>query len=169
MGRQVRFLANSDDAAALEAEARARGAVFLAYYHQGTEPRLVTDLTAAATTEPIVWLTRAEDLPRVRLTYIEAQGYWLVDQLKSPVLEWSGSGTEQPPGEHEVRSGRLWFATGTYDSHGERIPFGDFVDGAQSMLAWVRRQWSYDRSGARYIGPGAAAHLTADSVELPPS
>jgi hypothetical protein len=159
----VRFLFCREDAAALEAEARARGAVFLAYYHHGPQPRLVTDLAAAAATEPIDWLTRPEDVPRVRLSYIEARGCWLIDELRSPVLAWSGSGTAHWRPDPDIRSGRLWFATGTYDSHGEWLPFGDFVDWAQSIAAWVRRHWSYDAREAHYIGPGAASQTKADS------
>jgi hypothetical protein len=48
MGRQVLFRANDEDVAALEAEVRSRGAVFLGYYHTSPEPRQIETLAPEA-------------------------------------------------------------------------------------------------------------------------
>lgn len=70
----------------MEEAFRDRGARFLAYYHRSEDLSFFDSLDRNVVS-PIIWLARAEDLANVRLKWIPTQGYWLVDQLVSPVVE----------------------------------------------------------------------------------
>jgi hypothetical protein len=60
---------------------------------------------------PSMFLAREADLGLIRIELVEQQGYYLIDFLRSPVIEWS-PGYDLATG-HRSGRGRLWFPTGT--------------------------------------------------------
>jgi hypothetical protein len=104
---------------------------------------------------PSMFLAREADLDLIRVDLIERQGYYLIDFLRSPVIEWSPG---YDPTGHRSGLGRLWFPTGYWDDDGEFVamPSG-FLGCGDRLLAWVRRNWKKGPSGfyeSPTTGPG---------------
>lgn len=93
-----------------------------------------------------MFLAREVDLDLVRVKLIERQGYYLIDDLFSPVVEWSPG--YDPATGHRSGRGRLWFPTAYWDDDGEfvQMPSG-FLGWGDRLLRWVRRNWKKGPSG----------------------
>jgi len=110
-----------------------------------------------------LYLTRPEDLEQIRLLETTDQGYWHVDSLRSPVVEFCrcyyGNGI--------LRCGRLFFDTGYYDNTGHWIDKSDqFLTWADAVLAQARRTLYYDKTLQSYFGTDAARLWREGLVEL---
>ncbi len=57
------------------------------------------------------YLVRREDIEKVRLREIPAQGCWAVDEVRSPVVEFDGGFSDND----KILRGRLYFTAGYYD------------------------------------------------------
>ncbi len=159
MGRQVCIRTLPGDLGWLEGELRERGALFVAYRHRGPELETRSTISWEGNPDPIIWLARDEDLASVRLRHVEAQGYWVVDQLRSPVVELSrrmavtaGALSVEGPAQ-----GRLFYELGCFGEDGRPVAFSeDFVEWAQGIFKAVRRQFTRDPGADCY--DGAQAH-----------
>jgi hypothetical protein len=67
---------------------------------------------------PSMFLAREADLDLIRVHLVEQQGYYLIDDFCSPVVEWSPG---YDPTRHRSGRRRLWFPTGYWDDDGEFV------------------------------------------------
>ncbi len=101
------------------------------------------------------WAVRPKDFDKIVVTYIDAQGYWVVDGLRSAALECDLMGAWSLP----EANGRFWYPTGHYDDDGNWVAQDpDFAAWADRQIAWVRRKFRRGRGGGMlYEGPGVPA------------
>lgn len=150
MSREVRFRLHPDDAGAIDEWLQLHGGIVLV--QPQPSPALVMSATACIERVefpvrlwPELLLARVADIPCVVVHEVPAQGYWLVDKLVSPVVEFVpgyrfDSGTSA--------GGRLWFAASHFDSRGQRVEHDrEFLSWADNLVAWVRRNWKRGSSG----------------------
>jgi hypothetical protein len=151
MGRQVTYRMCPPDLLAIEAMLRDLGACFLAYYHRGAVPTLVDTIDSRITGQPMAYATLRHLVQQVELGYVEAQGYSLVKDLHSPVMELSGGVSDDKP-----TSGRLYYQTGDYVDR-VWVPFDrDFIDAAETASRWIRRHFARaPEAHGDYEGPAA--------------
>jgi len=105
---------------------------------------------------PSMFLARDVDLDLVLVRLVKQQSYYLIDTLRSPVIEWSPA--YEPVTGHRGGRGRLWFPTGYWneDRVYVEMPRG-FLRWGDRLLRWVRRNWKQGPSGyyeSPTAGPG---------------
>ena len=156
MGRQVVFHLHPDDAGGFEGFLRSSTNLAVLAQPQPTLEVVEAASLFAIADEPRFerLLVRRSDLVLVRTTHVPAQGYYLVDKLRSPVIEFT-------PGINTVSTeagrGRLWHPTSYFDESGRRIEMpSEFLAWAGKVLSWVRRHWSRTPDGD-YLSPSATA------------
>ena len=95
-------------------------------------------------------LVQPDLLTQVILDHVATQRYWSVDQLTSPVIEFSPGGFF----DKGLREGRLYYVDGLYgpDGQWQHKPEA-FRKWAKSVLAKTRRVLK--RRGSWYVGPDA--------------
>ena len=158
MGRQVCIRTLPGDLGWLEGALRERGALFVAYRHGGPEPETRSTISWEGNPDPIVWLVRGEDLASILIRRVKAQGYWVVDQLRSPVVELSrrmavvaGARSAEEPVQ-----GRLFYELGYHGDSDGPVEFpGEFVEWAQGIFKTVRGHFTRDPGAGCYDGPDA--------------
>jgi hypothetical protein len=77
------------------------------------------------------YLIRASDLDRVETYLVRSQGYWVVDEFPSPVIE--------------CNTRRLFINTGYLENHAWVARDADFIAWYESIVRWVRRTLEHDR------------------------
>ncbi|HEX6813854.1 MAG TPA: hypothetical protein VF384_19690 [Planctomycetota bacterium] len=163
MGRQVNFWAVPDDLEDLEAAIRRRHEIEVVHSRSpSAEPRIVDSVTF--TEDQHRWLSyclvRTEDVSQILMRHVPAQGYWVVDTLRSPVVEFDGCFFDQ----RILRRGRVYYTDGYYgDDAWVRKPEA-FSTWAASVLALTRRRLL--RHETNYLGKRAAAWLEENGGEL---
>ena len=155
MGRQVRFRLGDHDVELLEDVLRRRGAVFIPW--RTLSPDLAPQPTLAPppglALDP--WIARAEDVGTLRRELVPAQGYWTLVAHGAPVIDFTRGKLRGGP----MSVGRIHYET-TRLIGGRLAPMPDsFLDWADSIATWVRRNFVRDASQACYVGPHAAKLL----------
>lgn len=153
MGRQANFFLLPSDLVALEAEI-ARIGPFTVLHSRSTskEVRRLSALDPAKANEDWLhlFLVRPDDLEQVVVQHVPAQGYWTVDPLTSPVVEFQRCFFDGKV----LRRGRVYVVENYYDSNGvlvqKPVPFKEW---ARAVLGVVRRK--LHRQGPDYIGADA--------------
>jgi hypothetical protein len=149
MGRQITFRMEEDDLARFVSKLENDGVLLLPYRHRG--PEIERLMRIGDRREGLVWLVRPSDADFVRLRHVATQGYWVVDQIRSPVVEFSPGGAS---GEG-LKPGRLHFNAGYFDDDGNRVDFPTgFVEWADGLLAWIRKSFRRNSANGIYEGPG---------------
>lgn len=93
----------------------------------------------------------ADDVGDVHLKYVESMGYWMTDQLDAPVIQY----TFRELDEAEIGDGRLYYQTGRYVAD-EWVSFREgFIEFAESLFKWVRREFTRSTKSGLYVGPAA--------------
>lgn len=166
MGHQINFFLGPNDE--LDLERRLRNVDELTVLHKRSptpEPRVVNsmNLTQDGKQWLFLYLVRPADLIAVRTREVAAQGYWMVDDLTSPVVEahrcyYDGK---------ILRRGRLYYVDGFYDNQDSWVekPM-DFKTWTRRLFAAVRKPLTYDKRRGAYIGPEAAQMRLAGDVEF---
>jgi hypothetical protein len=160
VGRQVNFILNRRDLDGFEAYFWSSDKV-VALCQPIPSADLVIANSLRPETEnqlrpwPSMFLAREADLDLIRVHLVEQQGYYLIDDFCSPVVEWSPG---YDPTRHRSGRGRLWFPTGYWDDDGEfvQMPSG-FLRWGDRLLRWVRRNSKKGPSGfyeSPTTGPG---------------
>lgn len=107
------------------------------------------------------FLVRADDVGSVVMRHVPAQGYWTVDVVKSPVIEFNRCFM----GDHLLRRGRLYFLDTFYGVDGALVQKSDeFQNWAKSILRTTKR--CLKKTGAEYLGEDAERWLLAGGGEL---
>jgi len=164
MGQQVNFYLDHVDTVALEQTIRTLGPLLVLHSRSpGSEPRVLESVSIEENGQPwlFVHLVRPEDLQAVVTRHVPAQGYWTIDVIKSPVIEFNRcffDGTI-------LRRGRLYYVDGYYNAH------QTWEDKADSFQQWAkavltRAKKVLKKHKADYIGTGADAWLSSSGGKL---
>jgi len=105
------------------------------------------------------FLVRKDDLGSVVMREVPAQNYWVVDSLRSPVIEFTRSFSDG----RRIRAGRLWYEESYFGEDGEPL------QKPQPFLNWADRVFKSSRqqlakSGNRRIGPEAHEMITSGEL-----
>ena len=138
MGHQVNFFLLPSDLPTIEDAIRKTGDVcFLSDRTPTAEPTgletLALDLTDTGGFPLHAYVARREDLGNVTMRHVPAQGYWLIDSTRSPVIEldrcfFDGS---------VLKRGRMYFATDLRFL--PELPDPDFVKWGDRVLNRLRK------------------------------
>lgn len=158
MGHQVNFFATPPDIVHLEAAAAKLEPMLVLHDRSSSaEPRVLPSLNhrEGAERQLYYFLVRQCDLLSVVTEYVPAQHYWVVDVLRSPVVEFNASYFD----DKILRRGRVYYVDGFYGNDGL------WVEKATSFRAWAKRVLAATRKAltkyddGEYIGPDARAWL----------
>lgn len=112
-----------------------------------------------------VYLTKHQYLEDVLIQFVEAQNYWVIDELRSPVVQF----LRCYRGETYIRRGRLYLVTEYYNEQGlaETKPH-EFIDFGTTLINWIRTNYATDQSTGFYLGPNAETLAATGNVSLRP-
>lgn len=158
MGHQINFYATPADIAVLgAAAARVEPMLVLHDRSPTAAPRVLPSLDHHDGTQRQLHfsLVREQDLARVATEHVPTQGYWIVDVLRSPVLEFSSCFFDGKI----LRRGRIYYVDGFYGEDGA------WVEKPESFRTWAKRVRAAIRKPLakhgdfEYIGADARAWL----------
>ena len=156
MGHQVNFLMLPTDLPMIKAAIRNTGEVrFLADRTPTAEPIEIATLAFDAGEmgrRPLgAYIARSSELGEVKTKFVETQGYWLIDSLSSPVIEFSPCYFDG----NVLRRGRTYFATDS--KFRAELPGEDFVTWGDRVLGRIKSAL------LRVPEISAEAYLSADA------
>lgn len=164
MGHQVNFHAAPQDIGDIEAAIRKLEP--MAVLHDRSpeaRPRVLPSLRFEEDGQPLLFyfLVRESDLSQVVTRHVPAQGYWSVDGLRSPVIEFNSCYFDG----RVLRRGRVYYVDGFYGEDDV------WVDKQQSFRTWANAVLKATKKclrkrGSDYIGPAAAEWLAQGDGEL---
>ena len=165
MGHQVNFYVTPKDIMDIERRLQGRDPLAIILDRSNTsEPRVVSSLDFQENGRPwlFLFLVRPEDLPKVVMNYVPAQGYWTVETLYSPVIELTRSFFDG----QILRQGRVYYVDGFYGPDRAWIEKREaFRSWAKSVLALIKKTLKRREDGW-YIGPDALAWLESSGGKL---
>ena len=137
MGHQVNFFVLPPDLPAIEAAIRTTGPLcFLEDRTPTHEPSVLQTLAFEAgdmgRRQLRAYITRPSDLRDVKTRFIKQQGYWLIDSLDSPVIEFDRCFFDG----QVLRPGRAYFASDL--RFRASLPSRDFVKWGDRVMARIR-------------------------------
>jgi hypothetical protein len=164
MGHQINFYLDPMDMVALEQTIRTLGPLLVLHSRSPVpEPRILDSVSIEENGQPwlFVHLVRHEDLQAVVTRHVPAQGYWTIDVVKSPVIEFNRCFFDCTI----LRRGRLYYVDGYYDANQV------WEDKPQSFQQWAKAVLAKAKKSLRkhktdYIGKGAEAWLSSSSGKL---
>jgi hypothetical protein len=137
----------------------------LHYLSKNQEPRFVSGLEATELENfrLSLYLARPEDIGLVIMEEVPAQGYWTIDVIRSPVIQFSKCFFD---GE-KLRAGRLYVAKGYYGESGGWVEKpAEFLYWAQAVFKSVKKGLTYDSERRAYFGGDALSLVENNSVTL---
>lgn len=164
MGHQLNFHATPQDVAELEAGIRKLEPMVILHDRSPiADPRVLPSLGFREDGQPLLfyYLVRVTDLSRVATRHVPTQGYWTVDVLRSPVVEFSSCYFDGKV----LRRGRVYYVDGFYGEDEE------WVDKPESFRLWARAilkttRKALKKHGADYIGHDALTWLQHEGGKL---
>lgn len=157
MGRQLNFYATAADIAELEACIRRLEPVAILHARSpNANPRVLPSLNFSEEAAPLLfyYLVLEPELPKIVTEHVPARGYWTVDILRSPAVEFQGCYFD----DKILRRGRVYYVDGFYNQNGTWVEKSEkFRHWAGAVLSAVRK--SLKKQGPDYIGPHASAWL----------
>lgn len=165
MGKQVNFYLLPDDAAKLEAKLRDKEPLIVLHSRSDSSmPRALAHLNFEENGRRWLYfyLVRPEDLNDVVMRHVPAQGYWVVDALRSPVIEFTQCFFDG----HDLRRGRIYYVDNFYGVNGKLIEKTEpFKKWARSVFATTKKILSkYD--SYFYIGEETKTWLAGSGGAL---
>lgn len=98
------------------------------------------------------YLVRPDDLASIQMHEVAKQNYWAIDDLRSPVVEFSSCFFDGV----KIRQGRVYFQTRYYAETGQLVTKSEsFVKWARCVLAAVKKTLHRDPASGNYVGPDA--------------
>lgn len=156
MGYQIRFyLSDSDTARLEELLLLPEPVAILVDRTPGPSPRILesTDLLKKGHRWYFFYLARKAELDSLRMKEVPTQGYWVVEEMLSPVIEFSRCVVT----DDVIKEGRLYYTDSDYDRSGNLIVKSpEFREWAKKLLSAVRRSLKYDKELFAYVGKEAA-------------
>lgn len=164
MGRQVTFFLLPSDLAALESKlSDIEPFIVLHGRSESSDPRRLAAVDPAKSGDDWLYsfLVRPEDVDAVVMRHVPAQGYWTVDALHSPVIEFQRSFFDGK----SIRRGRAYFVEKYFGANGALVQKPEaFRSWAQSVMGVIRRELR--RRGPDYIGSDAESWLVSANGAL---
>jgi hypothetical protein len=162
MGHQSAFYLTPKDNADLEQRLREKtDFIILLWQSPSASPRVVDSLNFSEPEEPHYgkYLARPEDLDAIVTDYVPEQGYWTLEYLPSPVVQFRGCFFDGKI----LREGRVYYVDGFYG------PDGAWVNKSEAFRKWAKMvhttiKKSLKRRDSRYveyIGEDAQAWVDA--------
>lgn len=155
MGRQVQLYLTPADLLELERELRSKlNFVCLNAKSDKPEPSLAPSFSVAemGKTWLTLFLARTEDLDRLRFLEVPAHGYWTLDVLTEPVIEFARPYSDGAL----VRRGRIYYERGDDLEGGAwRAKSEGFIKWADTLLRLARMSLRRDATLDAYLGPQA--------------
>jgi hypothetical protein len=157
MSSQINFFLTPLDLSMLEQRLKKQcSVVFLGIPLEQPAPRLLSTLEVARYGEEWlkVFLAHPESLGALVFKHVPKQGYWLVDDDRSPVIELSRCFYDGKI----LRRGRVYYTKGFYDEAGQ------WVDKPADFLAWAKKVFSVTRKGLQRDA-GLGSYVGQDAEE----
>lgn len=155
MGSQVNFFLTPGDTARLEAVVRLVQPFVVLHSRSPTpSPRQLANVDFVEGGEQWLFfhLVRPEDVGAVVMRHVPAQGYWTVDVLRSPVIEFNGCFFDS----RTLRRGRVYYTPSFFDADGALVQKPqEFLAWSKSLFAAVKK--NLKRRGTEYVGTEAEA------------
>ena len=164
MGHQVNFYATPADIGELESAIRDLEPMAVLHDRSPTmEPRRLSSLRFSEESQPLLfyYLVRIADLPGVLTQHVPAQGYWTIDLLRSPVVEFSSCYFDR----RILRRGRVYYVDGFFG------PNETWIETPESFRLWAKSvikatRKTLKRHGTDYIGKDALTWLERENGRL---
>lgn len=164
MGHQVNFFAAPLDIRQIESEiVQVETDVILNSRSMTAEPCIVPSFDIQVEEKPWLYfyLVRKSDLNDVVTRPVPAQGYWTVDILRSPVVEFNSCYFDGKI----LRRGRAYYVDGFFDEKGGWIRKPDiFLDWAKAVIKGTKK--ILKKHGPDYIGQIASSLVEGNHVKL---
>ena len=164
MGHQVNFYVTPQDRTLLEERLREIGPMLVLHSRSPTSAvRKLETLDFAENGKPwlFFYLVRPEDLSAIITRHVPVQGYWTIDVLKSPVVEFNSCFFNGD----KLRRGRVYYIDSYYGEDDVLVQKSEsFQAWAKSLFGVVKK--SLKKRGADYVGPHAIEWLSSDGGAL---
>lgn len=123
----------------------------------------VAPIAEAVTTDRTLCLWNREILPNLERKWIPDPGYYRIDTLKAPILEFAPSFTATWEGKPALGQGRLF---GNFEPHlGKPESFRRWYE---KLVGWIRRHYRKNPAGTGgYVGPAAYEFYEQGGYLLP--
>ncbi len=167
MSHQVNyFLTLSDFQAVFERIKKAGPVLVLSSRSPSSSPLVVTEQDLMGGTRSLFFkLVRPEDLPLVITEHVPTQGYWVVDEQKSPVIEFGRCYFD----DKILRRNRLYYTDGDYDATGA------WIEKSDEFKTWAKAVFRATKKGLTclkhvysgwYIGSEAQQWVETRGIKL---
>lgn len=157
MGHQVNFHATPVDIETITANLKKLEPLVVLHSYSSTEQvRSVESLIYLEHGAPWLYffLARPADLKSIVTRHVPTQGYWSIDVVRSPVVEFNSCFFDGKT----FRSGRVYYTDSYYDTDNSLVPKSEaFTTWAKAVLAGTRK--SLKKRGHTYAGPDAERWL----------
>ena len=164
MGHQLNFHAAPPDVARLEAAISALQPILILHDRSSmSEPRVLPTLTFKENSQQhlFYFLVRPDDLSDVVMEHVPNQGYWSVDILRSPVIEFTSCYFDG----QILRRGRIYYVDGYYGADDAWMEKPEtFRRWAAAVRKTVRKELT--KRDSDYIGEEAALWLEREAGRL---
>lgn len=110
-------------------------------------------------------LARPEDMSIIITEHIPTQGYWLVDEHKSPVIKLGRCYVD----DKLIRRNRMYYTDGDYDANGQWVEKSeDFKTWAKAVFRAAKKGLTClkDAHAGWYIGPEAQQWIETKGIQL---
>jgi hypothetical protein len=159
MSHQINYYILPSETGAIEAGLKTIAPMVILHHRSPhARPNVASSFSAGAVNPPTLYyfLLLEADLALVRMLEVPAQGYWVVDSLRSPVIELSVCYFNGAL----IRRGRVYYNTTWYDDNDMKVVKSDaFQHWSKRIFARLRK--ALTRKGSFYFGPQALAWLQA--------
>ncbi len=161
MGRQIHFYMLPEDRDAFLHFVRERDSV--AVIVRDSDSAEVEFAAARHNSDKTLCLWNRELFPRLRRKWIPEPGYYRIDTLKTPVLEFTPSFTATWEGKPGLGQGRLF---GNFEPYFGKPP--DFEKWYEALVRWIRKNFRKSpASTGGYVGPAAYEFYNSGGYLLP--
>lgn len=159
MGRQITlYLLPSDTSLFEESLKKSLDISFFEYESPSSRPRPVASLGIPSMGESwlIIYLTLPNQAKNIVCEKVPSQGYWTIDSLRSPVVEFSRCYFNGKV----LREGRLFYDSGYYDDSGTWVEKPkDFLEWADKLFRITKKVLKKIPNKQEYAGQDALAWL----------
>jgi hypothetical protein len=164
MSHQFPYYCLLEDFVMIEAKLRSIEPFLVLYSRSPTAaPRVAPALNFKDGEKPWLFchLVREVDLPLVITRHVPEQGYWSLDECKSPVIECGGCFFDGKI----LRIDRMYYTDGDYDRAGTWVwKSEEFRKWAAAVFRVTKK--CLVRKGRDYVGPAAAKWLETSGGKL---
>ncbi|MBV8731721.1 MAG: hypothetical protein JO336_18090 [Acidobacteriia bacterium] len=151
MGKQIQLYLIPEDIALFEEKLRSNDIAIIRRYSLDPRP-VISDTIVVKATETVGadgFLVRHGDIGDVGLQYVPERAHWVVDGLRSPVIEFFGCNFDGKT----LKRGRLFYETGFYEISGLRVEKPKtFQNWAMDVFKLARKMFMKDEKLGAYIG-----------------